>query len=309
MEWWHAIVLGLVEGITEYLPISSTGHLIITSSLLGLDGGATKQAVDDFNIVIQGGAILAVLGLYRARVMQMLRGVFGKDPAGLRLFVNLVVAFLPAAVVGFLLHDMIERYLFFPVPVLMALAVGGVYMMALEQWRRGRFGIPPHGNRRGVEDVTIKQAFGIGCLQCVAMWPGTSRSMMTITGGYLAGLAPAAAAEFSFLLGLPTLGAASVYSLLKNLKHAHDTGEPNLFQSLGWGACALGVWFAAVSAALAVKWLVGFLNKRGLSAFGWYRLALCVVMGLLIWRGMVSIAPDAKAEKARDANPTAVGPH
>lgn len=231
MEWWHAIVLGLVEGITEYLPISSTGHLIITSSLLGLDGGATKQAVDDFNIVIQGGAILAVLGLYRARVMQMLRGVFGKDPAGLRLFVNLVVAFLPAAVVGFLLHDLIERYLFFPVPVLMALAVGGVYMMALEQWRRGRFGIPSHGNRRGVEDVTIKQAFGIGCLQCVAMWPGTSRSMMTITGGYLAGLAPAAAAEFSFLLGLPTLGAASVYSLLKNLKHAHDTGGPNLFQS------------------------------------------------------------------------------
>jgi undecaprenyl-diphosphatase len=307
LEWWHAIVLGLVEGITEYLPISSTGHLIITSSLLGLDGGATKQAVDDFNIVIQGGAILAVLGLYRARVMQMLRGVFGKDPAGLRLFVNLVVAFLPAAVVGFLLHDMIERYLFFPVPVLMALAVGGVYMMALEQWRRGRFGIPLHGNRRGVEDVTIKQAFGIGCLQCIAMWPGTSRSMMTITGGYLAGLAPAAAAEFSFLLGLPTLGAASVYSLLKNLKHAHDTGGPNLFQSLGWGACALGVWFAAVSAALAVKWLVGFLNKRGLSAFGWYRLALCVVMGLLIWRGIVSIAPDAKAETARDTNATAVG--
>ncbi len=298
MEWWHAIVLGLVEGITEYLPISSTGHLIITSSLLGLDGPATKQAVDDFNIVIQGGAILAVLGLYRARVMQMLRGVFGKDPAGLRLFVNLVVAFLPAAVVGFLLHDLIERYLFFPVPVLMALAVGGVYMMALEQWRRGRFGIPPHGNRRGIDDVTIKQAFGIGCLQCVAMWPGTSRSMMTITGGYLAGLAPAAAAEFSFLLGLPTLGAASVYSLLKNLKHAHDTGGPNLFQSLGITATLLGITFAALSAALAVKWLVGFLNKRGLTAFGWYRLALCVVMGLLIWRGIVSIAPDAKAEKA-----------
>lgn len=298
MEWWHAIVLGLVEGITEYLPISSTGHLIITSSLLGLDGPATKQAVDDFNIVIQGGAILAVLGLYRARVMQMLRGVFGKDPAGLRLFVNLVVAFLPAAVVGFLLHDVIERYLFFPVPVLLALAVGGVYMMALEQWRRGRFGIPPHGNRRGIDDVTIKQAFGIGCLQCVAMWPGTSRSMMTITGGYLAGLAPAAAAEFSFLLGLPTLGAASVYSLLKNLKHAHDTGGPNLFQSLGITATLLGITFAALSAALAVKWLVGFLNKRGLTAFGWYRLALCVVMGLLIWRGIVSIAPDAKAEKA-----------
>lgn len=297
MEWWHAIVLGLVEGITEYLPISSTGHLIITSSLLGLDGPATKQAVDDFNIVIQGGAILAVLGLYRARVMQMIRGLFGHDPAGLRLFVNLVVAFLPAAVVGFLLHDMIERYLFFPVPVLLALAVGGVYMMALEQWRRGRFGIPSHGNRRGVEDVTIKQALGIGCLQCVAMWPGTSRSMMTITGGYLAGLAPAAAAEFSFLLGLPTLGAASLYSLLKNIKHAHDTGGPNLFQSLGWGACALGVWFAAVSAGLAVKWLVGFLNKRGLSAFGWYRLALCAVMGLLLWRGVVQIAPEDKAAK------------
>lgn len=297
MEWWHSIVLGLVEGITEYLPISSTGHLIITSSLLGLDGPATKQAVDDFNIVIQGGAILAVLGLYRARVLQMIRGLVGRDPAGLRLFVNLAVAFLPAAVVGFLLHGAIERHLFYPVPVLLALAVGGVYMMALEQWRRGRFGIPSHGNRRGVEEVTIKQAFGIGCLQCIAMWPGTSRSMMTITGGYLAGLAPAAAAEFSFLLGLPTLGAASAFSLLKNIKHAHDTGTPNLFQSLGWGVCALGIWFAALSAALAVKWLVGFLNKRGLSAFGWYRLALCAALGLLVWRGVVKIAPDEPVAK------------
>ncbi|MDX9911311.1 MAG: undecaprenyl-diphosphate phosphatase [Phycisphaerales bacterium] len=298
MEWWQAIVLGLVEGITEYLPVSSTGHLILASSFMGLsdaDRPAIKQAVDAFNIVIQGGAILAVLGLYRERVAQMLRGLVGRDPAGLRLLANLFTAFLPAAVLGVLLDDWIEARLFHAGPVLVALAGGGLFMIALEQWRRGRLGtrrsqlFAHHLRERDIDELTPLDALTIGLMQCVAMWPGTSRSMMTITAGVMRGLPPGKAAEFSFLLGLPTLGGACVYKLAKNLKESADAGTPNLFETIGWSACILGLFAATVSAALAVRWLVGFLNRRGLTPFGWYRLALCAVLGALIAAGAVSI--------------------
>jgi len=292
LEWWHAIILGLVEGITEYLPVSSTGHLVLVSALLRLDTPELKDAVDDFNIVIQGGAILAVLGLYRARVLQMLRGVVGRDPVGLRLAVNLVIAFLPAAAVAWLLHDWIKGRLFFAGPVLAAVLVGGVYMIIVEQWRRGRFGLRPHDSAmRNIEDLTPRHALLIGLLQCVAIWPGTSRSLMTITGGMFVRLRPAAAAEFSFLLGLPTLGAATVYSLFKNIRHAHKVGEPNLIQKLGVMPCLLGLVVATVSAALAVTWLVGFLNRRGLAPFGWYRIVLFAVLTVLLAAKVVTITP------------------
>jgi len=292
MEWWQAIVLGLVEGITEYLPVSSTGHLILASALLGLDTPESKGAVDAFNIVIQGGAILAVLGLYRARVLQMLRGLMGRDPVGLRLVVCLAIAFLPAAVFGVLLDDWIEARLFHTGPVVAALILGGVFMILLDRWRNGTFvQARYHGTERGVEDITPGRALIIGLMQCVAMWPGTSRSMMTITGGVLVGLRPAAAAEFSFLLGVPTLGAACVYKLVKNLKHASDTGTPNLFDQLGWGPVILGLVVATISAAFAVRWLVGFLNRRGLEPFGWYRIVLGVcVLGLIVG-GYVTVNP------------------
>jgi len=284
VEWRHAIILGLVEGITEYLPVSSTGHLIIVSALLGLDDPANpsqKTAIDAFNIVVQGGAILAVVGLYRARVVQMIRGLLGKDPAGFRLLVNLLVAFLPAAVVGLALHGWIEKHLFGPRAVVPALIVGGVYMILIEQWRRGRFGrgpTPGLGARGlGVDDMTISKSLFVGVLQCFALWPGTSRSVMTITGGIITGLRPAAAAEFSFLLGLPTLGAATAYSLYKNLTHAHDPGaaaQGNFFEVLGATSVVIGLITAALSAAVAIRWLVGFLNRSGLSPFGWYRILL-----------------------------------
>lgn len=290
MELWHAVVLGLVEGITEYLPISSTGHLILASSLMGLDTPEAKHAVDDFNIVIQGGAILAVLGLYWPRVVQMIKGVLGRDEKGLLLLINLGIAFLPAAVIGLLAHDYIEAKLFRPSPVLAAVLLGGLYMMTVEAWRDGKFSARRTEMSLGeVTDVTPRQALVVGLLQCIAMWPGVSRSMMTITGGYLIGLKPKAAAEFSFLLGLPTLGAATLYSLYKNLKHAHATGGQNLFEQLGYTSCAVGLAVACVSAALAVKWLVGFLNRRGLHPFGWYRVALFAVLGVLMWQGIVSI--------------------
>jgi len=284
MEWWQAVILGLVEGITEYLPVSSTGHLIIASALLGLDDPAVKANVDAFNIVIQGGAILAVLGLYRERVIQMIAGLLGKNPAGRALLIKLFVAFLPAAVLGLLFDDLIETHLFHPTPVIAALALGGVWMIVL-----GR------GARRETDDsvdelaaLPLRTAFFIGCFQVVAMWPGTSRSMMTIAGGTLLGLSPKRAAEFSFLLGLPTLGGACVYKLAKNLKEAHDAGTANLFEQLGVGAVAIGLVVATVSAALAVKWLVGFLNRHGLAAFGWYRLALAGALTALVMTGAVT---------------------
>lgn len=290
----HAAILGLVEGITEFLPVSSTGHLIIVSALLGLDQPAeTKRAVDAFNIVIQGGAILAVLGLYWPRVMQMIRGLLGRDDAGRRLFINLFIAFIPAAILGVLLNDWIERHLFFPIPVMAALALGGVAMILIDRWQRRFFHEVPAAPEKDahtftdIEHLTWKRALIIGLLQCVAMWPGTSRSMMTIVGGMLVGLKPKQAAEFSFLLGLPTLGGACVYSAMKNF-----SGDgPNMIQMLGIGPIIVGVIVAAVAAAVAVRWLVGFLNRHGLAIFGWYRLALCAVLGILIWRGMVSIAP------------------
>lgn len=319
MEWWQAVILGLVEGITEYLPVSSTGHLIIASALLGLDTPALKSSVDAFNIVIQGGAILAVIGLYRQRVVQMIMGLLGRNPAGLRLWLLLVVAFLPAAVFGVLLDDWIESKLFHTGPVLAALALGGVWMIWLDRARlrahRRADSEKEDGDRSGQEgdsvggdvgggvggdlhELSFRQALLIGLLQCIAMWPGTSRSMMTIAGGVLVGLKPAKAAEFSFLLGLPTLGGACVYKLAKNLKESSEAGTPNLFEVIGLMPVLIGLVVATVSAAIAVRWLVSFLNKHGLEAFGWYRLALTLVLGSLVLGGVVRIGLSGQTEAA-----------
>jgi undecaprenyl-diphosphatase len=283
MEWWQAALLGLVEGITEYLPISSTGHLILAASLLDLDRPEQKSALAAFEIAIQGGAILAVLGLYARRVAQMARGLVGRDPAGLRLLIRVAIAFAPAAVLGPLLDDVIEQHLFRPVPVLAALLAGGLWMIWLD---RGR--APERGD--SLESLGVRAALAIGLSQCAAMWPGTSRSMMTIAGGVLLGLRARDAAEFSFLLGVPTLGAACVYKLLQNLLDAAQHGTPNLFETLGVGATALGFAVAALSAAVAVRWLVGFLERHGLAPFGWYRIALSVVLGGLLLIGAVELS-------------------
>lgn len=300
MSLLHAAILGLVEGITEYLPISSTGHLILVAAMLGLDAPEVKDSVDAFNIVIQGGAILAVLGLYWPRVAAMLRGLIGRDAAGLKLAINIVVAFLPAAVLGVLLDDFIDEHLFHPVPVVTALALGGVWMIGIDVWykrrNRGqseagmatRSARPRHpplepdvpGAPGTIESLTILQALGIGLFQCVAMWPGTSRSMMTIAGGMMLGLRPRHAAEFSFLLGLPTLGGACAYKALKN------TDE---LTALGAGPMVVGLLVATVSAALAVRWLVTFLNRHGLTAFGVYRLVLAAVFAALVFSGTVAL--------------------
>lgn len=295
-----AVILGLVEGITEYLPISSTGHLILTNRLLGLDtdtpvydddgapimveDGATGalraytlgDAAYAYVIVIQAGAIIAVVTLYWRTILNIALGCIGRSASGRRLALNLIVAFLPAAVIGLLLDDWIESNLGDNVyAVAGALFVGGFVMLAVEGWRKhGRKGPIDPDDGPELHELSLKQSLMIGFIQCLAMWPGTSRSMATIVGGYLAGLSPKHAAEFSFLLGLITLTAASGYKFVSN-------GE-QMLAALDMGPVLLGCVMAFVSAALAVKWLVGYLSKHGLALFAWYRIALAIAVFIFL---------------------------
>ena len=278
-DYGDAFTLGIVEGVTEFLPISSTGHLILAKKFLGFGsdartGGTIKSAVDAYIIVIQSGAIAAVLFLYWGKIYTMLLGIQGKSREGLLLGRNLLVAFLPAVVIGLTLEDLVEKYLFNHWPVLVALVAGAVLMLAVESWRARR-SAGSEGPGANLHELTVRQSLLIGLLQCVALWPGTSRSMMAIVGGYMAGLSPRRAAEFSFLLGLPTLGGAAFY---KGFKYG-----PEIISDLGWGPMSLGFVVAAVSAAISVKWLVGYLGRHGLALFAWYRIALAVMMVLLVF--------------------------
>jgi undecaprenyl-diphosphatase len=278
MTWWEALLLGLIEGIT---------------ALLGLDEpAATRNAVNAFLIIIQGGAILAVLGLYRDRVAEMIRGVLAWRGPGLKLAINLVVSFLPAAVLGVLLDDLIDQYLFYAGPVIAALLAGGIAMLLIGRWQRRRFheGDDEHFDARTYVDIahlTWRRALVIGCLQCLAMWPGLSRSMMTIVAGMAVGMRPRQAAEYSFLLGLPTLGGACVYRSVQLI--GEDTNPIAVLG--GWVPVVIGIVAATASAALAIKWLVSYLNRHGLALFGWYRIALTAVFAVLLWQGVVAIGP------------------
>ena len=291
MHPWQAFILGVIEGITEYLPISSTGHLLVAQHLMGI-GTATateKAAADTFAICIQGGAILAVLGIYMKRVLQMLRGVLGKDPEGLKLAIMLLAGFLPAAVIGLIFNDKIEEKLFGMWPVIIAWVVGGVMILATAWWRKRN---PAAGSGKELLEMTWKMALLIGLLQCVAMWPGTSRSLMTIVGGLLVGLSIRAAVEYSFLLGVLTLTAATAKKALWKVDgldasyHVWFGGTKLMWDTYGALPLAIGIVAAAASAALAVKWLVSYLQSHGLSVFGWYRIALGVVIGGLVAAGV-----------------------
>jgi len=298
---FEATILGVVEGITEYLPISSTGHLILANHALGMTQfsetrgplGAlmTKNdALSSFDIVIQLGAILAVLGLYRKRVGQMLAGLSGAAKAvvsrrsvasladserqGLKLLGLLLVAFLPAAVFGKLFHEPIETYLFGPLPVVYALVAGGVLMIAVEYffWIRNRH----HPRITDLHAILYRQALFIGMMQVVSMWPGTSRSMMTMIAGLIIGLDMIAAAEFSFLLALPTLGAATLYS---GYQHWHVLGD-----SAGLLALVVGLAVSWLTAVISVKALVKWLTHHGLIPFGVFRIVLAGVLLVYFWQ-------------------------
>ncbi len=272
----QAVILGLVEGVTEYLPVSSTGHLVLADQLLGLRdttrlSADELDAVEAYEVVIQSGAILAVIALYGRRIKEMVLGLLGKSPSGRKLLVNIVAAFVPTAVVGLLLNKIIKSYLQSSVPVIGALFVGGVAMILFERTRSAKASRETGG---GLETLTVKKAVTIGFVQCLAMWPGTSRSMVTILGGMTLGLSPVAAAEFSFLLGLPTLLAATG---LKAVKEGHV-----LVHHIGPLAMAVGLAVAAVSATVAVRGFVSYLSRRGFVPFGVYRIVLAIAMAAIL---------------------------
>lgn len=279
----QAAILGVVEGLTEYLPVSSTGHLILAGQFMGLVHYSDQtgffgklidkdkmEALNSFDIVIQLGAILAVVGLYRRRVGQMCAGIAGKNPQGLKLLGLLIVAFLPAAIVGLPLHKKIEANLFGPIPVAWALAVGGVLMIVAEYFYERKKSPKPRTDN--LDMVTFRQALIIGIAQVLAMWPGTSRSMITILAALLVGLNMLAAAEFSFLLALPTLMGATVISAAKDW----DV----LRQVVGFDGMLVGLAVSGIVAALAIKGFVKWLTRHGLTPFGVYRL---IAAALVFW--------------------------
>lgn len=285
MNPWQALVLGLIEGVTEYLPVSSTGHLIVAQRMMGIGlAPEDKAAADCFAICIQGGAIAAVLGLYWPRVRQMILGLLGKDKEGLHLFFAIVAGFLPAAVIGIIANDWIEQKLFHFQWIAWAWFVGGVGILGVDRWMK------KGGGSEGAElaRITLKMAFLIGLMQCLAMWPGTSRSLMTIIAGVLVGLRLGAAVEFSFLLGLATLGAATAKKAVwpvEGLEPEFDKafgGALLMWERYGFLPLAVGIVAATISAAVAVKWMVGYLNRRGLGVFGWYRIAAALAAALMI---------------------------
>jgi undecaprenyl-diphosphatase len=280
----QAVVLGVVEGFTEYLPVSSTGHLLLAERLMGVGqdrtGSAreqqrTKDAADAYTICIQAGAIIAVLGLYFRRVRQMVLGLAGRDSDGRRLLINVAAGFGPAAVIGLLFNKTIKAYLFGPWPVVVAWFLGGVAILVVSRANRGS---RPrmHGGLR-LDEMTWPMALIIGFAQCIAMWPGVSRSLVTIVGGLLVGLSLADAVEYSFLLGVVTLGAATAYDALKQ-------GQVML-QTFDGLPIAVGLLFAFIAAVLSVKWMVSYLNRHGLAVFGYYRVALALVASIWLAAG------------------------
>jgi undecaprenyl-diphosphatase len=252
-----ALILGIVEGLTEFLPISSTGHLIITGSLLGY----TDEASKIFEIVIQLGAILAVCWEYRARLTEAVRGLVS-EPVQQQFAAHLLVAFLPAVVLGLLLHHLITTYLFNPLTVAGALIVGGLVILYVE--RR-----PYHPHFETIDSISWREALKIGFAQTLAMFPGISRSGATIMGGMVFGLSRKAATEFSFFLAIPTMFAATVYDAYKGRSLLHAADIP---------VFAVGLVTSFIAAMFAVRGLLRFISSHSFEVFAWYR----IVFGLLV---------------------------
>jgi undecaprenyl-diphosphatase len=264
-----AAILGIVEGLTEFLPISSTGHLILAGALLGFTG--TKA--DVFYIAIQTGAILAVVGIYAARIRATVADL-PRDPAARRFAANVFIAFLPAVVLGLLFDDVIEAHLFNPVSVAAAFIVGGLVILWVEKRRRH---VPPRVSR--VEDMTALDALKVGLLQCLALVPGTSRSGATIIGGMIAGLSRPVATDFSFFLAIPTLIGAGAYSLWKE-RALLSLADAPLF--------AVGLIFSFASAWLCVRWLLKYVAGHDFIPFAWYRIVFGGVVLLTAWQGWIA---------------------
>jgi len=299
-----AIILGSIVGLLEYLPVSSLGHAMVADHFLGLEDGtqlrdergdplwarppgprhplgeplSIKVAADTFAVVTQIGAILAVGFLFRSRFAELIRGIAGRSDAGRRLSVNLAVAFLPAGIVGFLLNRWILAHLFTNGVFIAAQLAGAAFMVFAEVWKKRRPAPDPlfDGSR-----LPVSSALGIGLLQCVSFWPGMSRSMTTIIGGYFAGMDGRRSGEFSFLLGFFTLSAASIYKSLQS--------GPAMIAVFGWSHVILGCAVATVTAMLAVKLFLDYLTRHGLAIFAIYRVAFAIILSILALKSATGI--------------------
>src|ERR1051325_7825143 len=257
-----AILLGIVEGLTEFLPVSSTGHLILAAELIGFTGPGSTV----FEIVIQLGAILAVCWVYRERLFNAVTGMLS-DASARRFVSNIVIAFLPAAVAGVFLHHFIKAVLFSPWVVAVSLVVGGFLILLIERIR-------PLPRVRTVDTMPMRTALGIGFCQILAMIPGVSRAGATIMGGLMLGVSRPAATEFSFFLAIPTMFGASAYDLYKSRGElSFDNGE----------VIAVGFIVAFFAALLVVRWLVDFVSRHGFGVFAWYRIVVGTIALIALW--------------------------
>lgn len=257
-----ALLLGIIEGLTEFLPVSSTGHLILFADILGFKGPASKS----FEVVIQLGAICAVCWLYRQKILSTVRGVFARNPADLRFAMGVIIAVIPALILGALFHHFIKEVLFNPLNVSIALVVGGFVILAAERFQ-------PKVKYETMESLTPLLCLKIGICQCLALIPGTSRSGATIIGALLMGVERKAATEFSFFLAIPTLLAASVFEMAKN---------GSSFSADDMELILTGFLAAFFSALLVVKWLVGYVSRHGFAPFAYYRIVLGSLMLYLL---------------------------
>lgn len=261
-----ALILGIVEGLTEFLPVSSTGHLIIAGSLLGFHDEKGKV----FELVIQTGAMLAVCWEFRARFVGVLRGLFS-EPAAQRFALNVIVAFMPAAVIGLAVGGFIKGHLFHPVPVAIALIVGGFIIL----WAEGR---NQTARIDHVDAMTWRDALKVGFAQAFALFPGVSRAGATIIGGMLLGLSRRTSTEFSFFLAVPTLVAAGVYDFYKNRA---------LFSADDLGSFGIGTVTAFVSAFVCIRWLMRYVASHDFRPFAWYRIGFGLFILVSAWSGLI----------------------
>ncbi|MET3135867.1 undecaprenyl-diphosphatase [Undibacterium sp. GrIS 1.2] len=279
------IIMGIVEGLTEFLPISSTGHLILTGSLINFTEGISSDTAKVFDIVIQAGAIFAVCWEYRQKIASVTMGL-ASDKKSQKFALNLVVAFLPAAILGVLFIKTIKAYLFAPVPVALAFIIGGLIILWVERKNK-----PVTGNAntvaiadkvarvQSVDDMTMLDALKIGIAQSFGLIPGTSRSGATIIGGMLFGLSRKAATEFSFFLAIPTLLGATVYSLYKARHELSMTDVP---------VFSLGTVAAFISAFFCVRWLLRYIASHNFNAFAWYRIAFGIMILITAYTGAIA---------------------
>jgi undecaprenyl-diphosphatase len=261
-----AFVLGIVEGLTEFLPVSSTGHLILVGEWINFQSTESKV----FEVVIQLGAVLAVVWVFRARIIQLLVGAARKDPIELSFVRNLAVAFFPAAVIGAIFISQIKALFFHPGVVVVMLVVGGVIML----WVERPSAIKKAPRAMSLETISWRQALAVGCAQCVAMIPGTSRSGATIIGGMIAGIERKTATEFSFFLAIPTMFGAAAYD---TYRHAAELSQADML------AIVVGFVMAFLSGLVVIRALLRFIARHTYRVFGWYRIVLGVAVGFLIF--------------------------